>query len=154
MRKTIRLTENDLTRLVKRVIMESEIDIQPGDLTPEVNVSTSELDPKKPLPKIAVNALNSPMGKVLTTQIDEFCSKGQPKETILSFLKGKLRELRNKKKEKEKQVQEQGSFILQGVGMIVGMILLVIILLRIFNGPSGDGCTRYSRRFRRNFSGY
>jgi hypothetical protein len=152
MRKTIRLTENDLTRLVKKVIMESELEIQPGDLTPEVNISTSELDQEGTLPPIVVKALNSPVGKALTTQIDEFCSKGQPKESILSFLRGKLREFRQKKKGKKNQVQEQGSFILQGVGMIVGMILLVIILLRIFNGPSGDGCARYSRRFRRNFS--
>jgi hypothetical protein len=152
MGKTIRLTENDLTRLVKRVIIESELEIQPGDLTPEVNVSTSELDQEGTLPPIAVKALNSPMGKVLTTQIDEFCSKGQPKESILSFLRGKLREFRQKKKGKENQVQEQGNPILQAVGALAGFIVLMLILIRIFRG--NDGCTRYSKRLRRNFSGY
>ena len=143
MAKIVRLTESDLTRLVKRVIVESELEIQPGDLTPEVNVSSSELGPDKPLPQIAVKALNSPVGKALTTQIDGFCSKGQPKESIISFLRGKLREFRNKKKGKENQVQEQTKPMLQAVGALVGFIVLMIILIKIFSG--NDGCRRYTR---------
>ena len=153
-KRIVRLTESDLKKLIKRVITESEDEIQSGDLTPEVNVSSSELDQEGALPPIVVKALNTPVGKEITSKIDEYCSQGQPKESILSFLRGKLREFRQKKKEKENQVQEQGNFALQAVGIIVGFILLVIILLRIFNGPFGDGCSRYSRRFRRNFSGY
>ena len=143
MAKIVRLTESDLTRLVKRVIVESELEIQPGDLTPEVNVSSSELEPDKPLPQIAVKALNSPVGKGIVTQVDDYCSKGQPKESIISFLRGKLREFRNKKKGKENQVQEQTKPMLQAVGALVGFIVLMIILIKIFSG--NDGCRRYTR---------
>ena len=143
MAKIVRLTESDLTRLVKRVIMESELEIQPGDLTPEVNVSSSELGPNKPLPQIAVKALNSPVGKEIVRQVDDYCSKGQPKESIISFLRGKLRDFRQEKKEKENQVQEQGKPILMAVGALAGFIVLIIILIKIFSG--NDGCRRYYR---------
>ena len=118
MAKIVRLTESDLTRLVKRVIVESELEIQPGDLTPEVNVSSSELEPDKPLPQIAVKALNSPVGKALTTQIDGFCSKGQPKESIISFLRGKLREFRTKKREKKIKFKNKLNLCYKRLGLL------------------------------------
>lgn len=145
MAKIVRLTESDLTRLVKRVIIESELDIQPGDLTPEVNVSSSELDQAtqeggKRLP-IIVKALNTPIGNEITKTLKQYCDRGDSKESILSFLKGKLSEFRQEKKQKETQIQEQP--MVQAILSLVGFIVLMLILIRIFRG--NDGCRRYTR---------
>ena len=159
MSRIVRLTESDLKRLVKRVIMESEDDVQPDDLTPEINVSSSELEQhaQEGTSPSSINVpklLNNPIGKEIITTIDGYCSQGQPKETILNFLRGKLREFRQKKRDAKKQknqVQEQLT-MLGAVAFLVGFILLMLLLIKIFR--KGDGCGSYVKWRNRNFSGY
>ena len=159
MAKIIRLTESDLTKLVREVIMESEDDIQPDDLTPEINVSSNELEQhaQQGTSPSSINVpklLNNPIGKEIITTIDGYCSRGESKETILSYLRGKLREFRQKKRKARKQksqVQEQLT-MLGAVAFLVGFILLMLLLIKIFRG--GDGCGSYTKWRNRNFKGY
>lgn len=156
-KKIIRLTESDLTKLIKRVILESEDDIQPDDLESGINVSSNELEQhaqEGTLPPIVAKVLNTPIGKEIISKVEEYCSQGQPKETILSYLRGKRDEFRKQKREKRKQnaqVQEQLT-MLGAVAFLVGFILLMLLLIKIFRG--GDGCGSYTDWRNRNFSGY
>lgn len=159
MAKIVRLTESDLTRLVKRVIIESEDDIQPDDLTPEINVSSNELEQhaQQGTSPSSINVpklLNNPIGKEIITTINDYCSKGESEETILSYLRGKRDEFRQKKREKRKQksqVQEQLT-MLGAVGILAGFIFITLLLIKIFRGR--DGCTKYTKWRNRHFKGY
>jgi len=160
MAKIIRLTESDLTKLIKRVIIESEDEIQPDDLTPEINVSSNELEQHaqegtSPSSIDVPKLLNNPIGKEIINKADEYCSsQGQSNGNIINFLRDKLREFRQKKRDARKQknqVQEQIT-MLGAVGIFVGFIFILLLLIKIFRGR--DGCTKYTKWRNRNFSGY
>lgn len=159
MAKIIRLTESDLTNLIKRVIIESEDDIQPDDLESGINVSSNELEQhaQEGTSPSSINVpklFNNPIGKEIISKADEYCSPGQSKGNIIDFLRGKLREFRKEKRVKRKQntqVQEQLT-MLAGVGILAGFILITLLLIKIFRGR--DGCTRYTKWRNRHFKGY
>ena len=165
-KKIIRLTESDLTNLIKRVIIESEDDIQPDDLESGINVSSNELEQhvQQGTSPSSINVpklLNNPIGKEIITTLDGYCSRGDSKETILGYLRDKLKEFRRQKREQRRQkraarrqktqVQEQVT-MLGVVAFLVGFIILMLLLIKIFRG--GDGCGSYTKWRNRNFKGY
>ena len=146
MKKIVRLTESDLTRIVKRVIKEQE-----QQTSNDIQQQVSELDPS-----LSVNDLADPScpyvpkltGDVKKDNIIKQAYKWAKGQTLQSLF-GELKNLKQKRKE-AKELEKRGelneqvvAFVVLGVSVsaslliAIGAILLFIIIIAIISKKGG-----------------
>jgi len=151
MKKIIKLTETDLTRIVKRVINEQDESAQADAVVK--NLNTTEYCKSGPPPTWVTNTLNK-LPKEKLQEAKDFIKK------FANIIKGKtvkeLLSLRKQIKQEKQKAESNGVMNEQFTGIIIagatisatvliviaGILLFVIIAIIVIKSPSksGGGC--------------
>lgn len=172
MAKVIKLTESELTNLVKRIINENQQQVMLQQATDEFNEKAEEdLTPDEFQQVVCTNPdameLPSNVGDEEKKKVEEF--KAKLKTASIDELKQVKRQLKDLKRQGKQQQNEQAGMVTllgvtmpHGFALVIGGILLIMvlnILLKLFNihlvktvtsWCTGRQTTGYGIRFGRN----
>ena len=172
MAKVIKLTESELTNLVKRIINENQQQVMLQQATDEFNEKAEEdLTPDEFQEVVCTNPdameLPSNVGDEEKKKVEEF--KAKLKTASIDELKQVKRQLKDLKRQGKQQQNEQAGMVTllgvtmpHGFALVIGGILLIMvlnILLKLFNihlvktvtsWCTGRQTTGYGIRFGRN----